>query len=97
MPFTILIQIFFAIIIVGVVYSLWKTTKVYGGLLGSAFKWIGIGMIFFSLEALDRVLGNYSFVNSLANGNTEVWHNALLLLGLLFSAIGFSRLSRIAK
>lgn len=92
-----LIQIFYVVVIVGMVYSLWKTTKAYGGLIGDAIKWIGLGMIMFSLEALDRVLGSYSFVYSLASANAELWHNLIMLVGLLFSAIGFSRLSKITK
>ncbi|TSA46019.1 hypothetical protein D4R52_01305 [bacterium] len=86
------------IIVVGVIYSLWKTTRSYGGLIGAGLKWIGLGIVFFSLEAVDRALGYLSFVNSFVSGeNAYLAHNALLLLGLLFSAIGFSRLTRLSK
>ena len=95
---TLLIQVLIVFIIFGVVYSLWKTTMAYGGLIGAALKWIGIGMLFFSLEAADRALGNLSFINSLASAdNAYFLHSIILLLGLLFSAIGFSRLTRAAK
>lgn len=92
-----LVQIFFLVIVVGIAQSLWRTTRAYGGLIGAALKWIGLGIVFFSLEALDRVLGSLSFVNSLGPANPEVVHNALLLLGLLFSAIGFRGLTKVAK
>lgn len=91
------IQIFFAVIAVGVAHSLWRTTRAYGGLIGAGLKWIGLGIVFFSLEALDRVLGNLSFVNSLSPANPDLLHNSLLLLGLLFSSIGFSKLTKITK
>ncbi len=91
------IQIFVFIIIIGVIYSLWRTAKAYGGLVGTGLKWIGLGMIFFSLEALDRVLGNLSFVASLGFANPELVHNFILLFGLLFAGIGFSKLTKIAK
>lgn len=91
------IQIFVFIIIIGVIYSLWRTARAYGGLVGTGLKWIGLGMIFFSLEALDRVLGNLSFVASLGFANPELVHNFILLFGLLFAGIGFSKLTKIAK
>lgn|SRR3989338_2577664 len=97
MSLVLVIQVLVVIIIFGIVYSLWQTTKSYGGLIGGALKWIGIGMVFFSLEALDRVLGNLSFVNSFGLADPSSVHNVILLLGLLFSAIGFSKLTKIAK
>lgn len=92
-----LVRIFVIVIIVGVVYSLWRTTKAYGGLIGSGLKWIGLGIVFFSLESLDRVLGNLSFLNSISPDSPEVVHNIVLIFGLLFSGIGFSRLLKITK
>lgn len=92
-----LIQVLIVIIIFGVIYSLWQTTRAYGGLIGSALKWIGVGMVFFSIEALDRVLGNLSFVASWDIADPVIVHNMILLLGLLFSGIGFSKLTKIAK
>lgn len=92
-----LVQIFVVIIVIGIVYSLWKATKTYGGLIGAALKWIGLGMVFFSLEALDRVLANLSFIDSLHFSDPGVIHNLLLLAGLLCAGIGFSKLTRIAK
>lgn len=95
------VQIFLAIIVVGVIYNLWRTTKAFGGLIGIGLKWIGLGIVFFSLEALDRVLtlGGLSFVESIGGTelNQELIHHLLLLFGLLFSAIGFSRLTKISK
>jgi len=92
-----IIQVFVIIIIVGVIYSLWKTTKAYGGLIGTALKWIGLGMVFFALESLDRVLGPWGFIQAFKFMDPEIAHNIILLMGLLFSAIGFSKLTRITK
>lgn len=97
MDLTKLIQIFVIVVILGIIYNLWQTTKAYGGLIGGALKWIGLGIIFFSLESLDRVLGGYSFVDTFSRANPILVHNAILLFGLLFSAIGFSKLTKIAK
>lgn len=92
-----LIQGLIIIIVIGMIYSLWRTTKAYGGLVGKGLRWIGLGMVFFSLEALDRVLGDLSYVKSFGFGNAEFVHNVILLLGLLFSGIGFSKLTSIGK
>ncbi len=97
MDFQPLIQGFIVVIVIGVVYSLWRTTKAYGGLMGAALKWIGLGMVFFSLEALDRSLGNLSFVSLVSAFDPDLLHNGLLLFGLLFCGIGFSKLMKIAK
>ena len=96
MNYTIIIQGLVVVIIIGMVYSLWRTTRVYGGLIGQGMKWIGIGMVFFSSEAVDRVLGDLSFVNSFGS-EPEIVHKIILLFGLLFCAVGFSRLTKIAK
>lgn len=97
MSFQPIIQGFAAVIIIGVGYSLWRTTHSYGGLVGGALKWIGLGMIFFSVEALSRALGSLSFLDSLGTAYAELAHNVLLLLGLASSGIGFSKLTKIAK
>ncbi len=97
MDFAIIVQGLVVVIIIGVVYSLWQTTKSYGGLIGSALKWIGLGILFFSLEALDRVLGSLSFINGLKAFDPTLVHYGMLLGGLLFSAIGFSKLTKVAK
>lgn len=96
-PGQLIVQIFVVVIVIGIAHSLWRTTRVYGGLIGGALKWIGLGIVLFALEALDRVLGNLSFVASLAGQNAPLVHDAILLVGLTFSAIGFSRLTKIAK
>lgn len=97
MDLKLLIEAFVIIIIIGVVYSLWQTTRLYGGLIGVALKWISLGMIFFSLEALDRVLGPLSFIKSFALESADTVHNIILMMGLVLCGIGLSRLMRIAK
>jgi|SRR3989344_8415152 len=95
MNLVLLVQICVVIIVVGVTVNLWRTTRAYGGVIGFGLKWIGLGIVFFSLEALDRVLGSLSFVNSIFAQNQNMAHNIILLLGLLFSGIGFSKLMKV--
>ena len=40
------IQIFIGIILVGVFYNIWSSTKAYGGLIGMAIRLLGVGMPF---------------------------------------------------
>ncbi len=97
---TLVLQGLVLVIMIGVVYTLWQTNKAYGGVIGSALKWIGVGILFFSIEAFDRIFGalaDVSFVDAIGTTDPTLLHNALLLLGLVFSGIGFSKLSRAAK
>ena len=95
MNLVLLVQICVVVIVIGVIINLWRTTRAYGGVIGFGLKWIGLGMVFFSLEALDRVLGYLSFVNSIFSQNQDLAHNIIFLLGLLFSGIGFSKLMKV--
>lgn len=97
MTLALLVKLFVIVIVIGIVYSLWRTTKSFGGLIGSSLKWIGLGIVFFSLESLDRVLADLSFIDSISPANAELSHNIVLIFGLLFSGIGFSRLIKITK
>jgi len=93
--FQLMIQAFVVVIVIGGAYSLWQTTHAYGGLIGNGLKWIGAGMLVFALEAIDQVLGDLSVVASAVGENAEVAHRILLLLGLLFAAVGFSKLTKV--
>src|SRR3989344_4390580 len=90
-----LVQAFVIIIVIGGVYNLWRTANTYGGIVGNGLRWLGMGMILFSLKSLDRVLGNLSFIAPVSPANADLLHNIILLLGLLFSGIGFSKFTKI--
>lgn len=95
-----IVQGFIAVIIIGVAYTLWQTTQAYGGLIGTALKWVGLGIVFFTIESFDRIFGtfgNLSVLDALGFADPVMVHNSLLVLGLLFSGIGFSKLTKIAK
>lgn len=97
MNFVLLIQAAVVIIIIGIVYNLWRTAQTYGGLIGEALRWIGLGILVFALEAVDRVLGSYGFVGSLGFLDSDTLHLLILGAGLLFSGIGFSKLTKLGK
>lgn len=87
--------------VIGVLYSLWKTTQAYGGLIGAGLRRIGFGIVFLSVEALDRVAQSFGTRDLLASLVPAYFlqnlHDALLLLGLFFLMLGFSKLSSAVK
>jgi hypothetical protein len=88
-------------VVIGVVYNLWKTTMAYGGLIGQGIRWVGLGILFFSVISLDRVAQNFSqmgIVGGLVPPQYEsVAQDSVLLLGLFFAALGFIKLSSAVK
>lgn len=97
MSLGLLVQLFLIVIIIGIIYNLWRISRSFGGIIGTGLRWIGLGILFFSLEALDRVLGGVGIITANFGENAEYAHNALLVLGLLFSGVGFSKLTKIGK
>jgi hypothetical protein len=53
---------FVLIVALGVYYNLWTSTKLYGGLIGKAIRFIGIGMLFFTVAVIERILLNFQIV-----------------------------------
>lgn len=88
-------------VVVGAGYNLIKTTRVYGGIIGKGLQRIGFGIVFFTIEALDRIAVNFgssSIVGQLSGFLPEsAIHDLLLLLGLFFVTIGFIKMSQALK
>jgi Na+-translocating ferredoxin:NAD+ oxidoreductase RnfD subunit len=93
--FTNIIQALIVVVLIGMTYSLWVTTHAYGGLIGNAIRYIGIGMILVAVVVLEKMLINFSVVTNSAN--LQLAQDALTLLSLLFLSMGFKRLANIAK
>lgn len=87
--------------VIGVVYNLWRTTRAYGGLIGQGLRWLGFGIVFLVVEALDRIAQSFGSSDLLSTFIPRYYlnnaHDALLLLGLFFLALGFSKLSSAVK
>jgi len=89
------VQGLIAVIMVGVFYTLYATTKVYGGLIGRAIRSLGVGMIFVAVGVLERVLLNLSVIES--SPNLVLAQDFFSMIGLLFLGVGFSRLAAATK
>lgn len=84
-----------AAIVIGVFYNLWVTTKAYGGLIGKAVRYMGIGMLFITIEVIERIMVNFSILQNSAN--MSMVQDIMSLLALVFLGIGFSKLASITK
>ncbi len=89
------IQGFIAVIIFGVLYNLMISTKAYGGIIGKAIRLIGVATLFFSIAALERVLVSFAIIKPTLL--TLQIQDVLVLLGLIFVGLGFSKLASATK
>ena len=89
------LQALVVVIIIGVFYNLYATTKVYGGLIGAAIRYLGIGMLLVTVAVIEKVLFNFGIVR--ATANLSLYQDLLVLIGLFFLGVGFSKLASAAK
>jgi hypothetical protein len=82
-------------IVLGVYYSLYTSTKLYGGLIGKALRFIGIGMLFITVTVLERVFINFGVLEGTLD--LALVQDILNLMGLIFLALGFSKLGSANK
>lgn len=93
-----LLELLMLVIVGGIVYNLWGTITTFGGKIGEALKLIGLGVLLFSFEAVDKVLEHFEldFVErTLSHTGEEIFHDVLKVTGLFFLAWGLSKLSKI--
>lgn len=91
----IIIQGLIAVIIMGVFYNLWVSTRVYGGIIGLAIRFLGLGMLFVTISAIERVLANLAVIDQ--NLNLAIAQDIFNLIGLVFLGLGFSKLASVTK
>lgn len=88
-------------VIIGVVYNLWRTTSVYGGIIGQGIRRVGLGIVFLVVEATDRVVqtfGNTGVISGIFPSPLDnSAHDILFMLGLAFVALGFIKFSQALK
>ncbi len=94
-PIEFLVQGLVLVIIVGGFYSLYASTKAYGGIIGKAIRFLGVGMLFIIIAVIEKILFNFSILNS--SITFSLVQDGLNLLGVLFLGLGFSRLAAAAK
>ncbi|OGE81906.1 MAG: hypothetical protein A3H72_02505 [Candidatus Doudnabacteria bacterium RIFCSPLOWO2_02_FULL_48_8] len=95
MSLNLVIQGFIAVILVGIFYNVWVSTRVYGGIIGRAVRFLGIGMLFITIAVIEKILLNFALLQ--ATPNLSLAQDVLTLLGLFFLAMGFSKLASVAK
>jgi hypothetical protein len=90
-----IIQGCLAVILIGVFYNLWSSTKMYGGLIGTAVRFLGLGMLFVTIGVIERIIINFNVVAGSAN--VALIQDVLTLIGLILLGIGFSKLAAATK
>lgn len=95
MHLSLFIQGLIAAILIGMFYNVWASTKAYGGLIGTAIRLFGMGMLFITVAVIEKILLNFGVVETTTNLN--LIQDIFTLVGLFFLALGFSKLASIAK
>ena len=95
METTFIIQGLLVAIIIGVFYNFWATTRAYGGIVGRAVKFLGVGMLFITISVLEKILVNFGVISQ--TPNLALVQDVLNLIGLFLLARGFSILASAAK
>jgi hypothetical protein len=90
-----ILQALIVVILIGMLYSLWMTTRAYGGIIGHAVRLLGIGIILISVVVLEKMLINFSVIVN--TSNLQIAQDVLTLLSLLFLSWGFKKLASVAK
>ena len=90
-----IIQALIVAIVIGVYYSLYRSTKLYGGLVGLAIRYLGVGMLFISVVVLEKIFINFGVIE--ASVDFSLVQDVLNLIGLVFLGIGFSKLASVNK
>jgi hypothetical protein len=94
-PIEFFVQGLVLVIIIGGFYSLYASTKAYGGLIGKAIRFLGIGMLFIIVGVIEKILLNFAILDSTIT--FSLIQDGLNLFGVLFLGLGFSRLAAAAK
>jgi hypothetical protein len=89
------LQALIAVILIGMLYSLWATTKAYGGIIGHAVRLLGVGIILTSVVVLEKMLLNFGII--INSENIQLAQDILTLTSLVFLSWGFKKLASVAK
>jgi hypothetical protein len=90
-----IIQGLIAIIIIGMFYSLWHSTHLYGGIIGKAVRYLGLGTMFITVAILEHLLITFSIIQN--DPQIAIAQEIFNLLGLVFLGLGFSTLVQATK
>lgn len=84
-----------AVIIVGMFYNIWSSTKVYGGIIGKAIRLFGLGMLFITISIIENLLVTFLIIQN--SPELALIQEIMNLAGLVFLGLGFWKLSSANK
>ncbi|MBX4187073.1 MAG: hypothetical protein KW802_02320 [Candidatus Doudnabacteria bacterium] len=67
------------------------STKAYGGIVGTAIRLIGIGIVFFAISAIEHALVSFAII--MPTLQSAMLQDIMSLVGLVFLGLGFSKLA----
>lgn len=94
-PINTLLQGFIAVILIGVFYNVWVTSRSYGGIIGHAIRLLSLGLLFVTVGVIEKILVTLQVIEYTIN--LSVVQDVLTLIGLIFLALGFSKLASVTK
>lgn len=90
-----ILQALIVVIMIGMLYTVWRTASTYGGLIGHAITLMGIGITLVSAVVLERMLINFNVIE--ISPNLALAQDGMTLGALVFLLLGFRRLAAVAK
>ncbi len=82
-------------IIIGMFYTLWVTTRAYGGIIGKSLRLLGFGILFISIAVLEKMFLNFEIIPE--STNISLIQDVLNLIGLALLSWGFSKLAAASR
>jgi hypothetical protein len=91
----VLTQGLIVVIILGMFYNLWNSTRIYGGLIGKAIRLLGLGTVFITLSIIEHLLVTFTVVENTTT--IAIAQEIMNLFGIAFLGLGFSKLVSATK
>ncbi len=90
-----IIQGLIVAIIIGMFYTVWATTRAYGGIIGKSLRFLAFGILFISIAVIEKMLLNFNVIE--ATANLSMVQDLMNLVGLGLLSWGFSKLAAASK
>ncbi len=90
-----IIQGLIVAIIIGMFYTVWATTRAYGGIIGKSLRFLAFGILFISIAVIEKMLVNFNVLES--TSTLSMVQDIMNLVGLGLLSWGFSKLAAASR
>lgn len=95
------VQLITLVVVGGIIYNLFISMTGFGGVIGSALKMIGLGVLVLAIGTIDEVVEGLTGIGSetiFGEGLVhDVFHDGVVLLGFFILGFGLSKLTKFVK